>query len=154
MVIENSLSTAKLKLFYVIGLITALASTGIYFFNFNRPTANVIILTTISIIVILYIGALIIRLNYLYFYTDDKKILLRYYSAHPFLRKYKAFEIPIAFFYSYKIETSFFGLKRELYLVAKNNKKTFNYPSVSLSLYNKKKMITLIKLLDKLDSKS
>ena len=84
MIIENSLSTAKLKLFYVIGLITGLASTAIYFFNFNRPTANLVILTTISIIVILYVGALIVRLNYLYFYTDDKKILLRYYSAHPF----------------------------------------------------------------------
>lgn len=86
---------------------------------------------------LLYIILHIIDLNYI-FYNDEKdKVILRYYYAHPFLRKYRAIEIHKNKLAKYEIKSSFLGLRHELILYQKTNKGDYKYPSVSISSLSK-----------------
>jgi len=78
-----------------------------------------------------------------------KKITVRYYSAHPAFRKYKAYEIPQAYFSGYEINKSILGLKKEIVLTAKGPKGEMSFPPVSISALSKKELEYLIRFLDK-----
>jgi len=151
MIIENKFTTAKIKMGYVVTIVVTISISIYHIFEWNRPNTSAALTLVIAALIFLYLTGLIIKLNYLYVNDASNKLTVRYYSAHPFFRKYKAFEIPTSFFYTYRIENSLGGLKKELFLVSKNNKGTFNFPPVSISAFSKHKINTLIKLLDSLD---
>lgn len=151
MTIENKFTTAKIKMGYVVTLAVIVSLSIYHALEWNRPNTSAALSITISLLIFLYLSGLIIRLNYLFVSHANNKITVRYYSAHPFFRKYKAFEIPTSYFYTYRIETSLGGLKKELFIISKNNNGTFNFPPVSFSAFNKNKSTALIKLLDSLD---
>lgn len=150
MIVENKFTTAKIKMGYVVTLVVTISISLYHFFEWNRPNTSVFLSLVIAALIFLYLTGLLLKLDYLYVNDASNKLTVRYYSAHPFFRKYKAFEIPVSFFYTYRIESSFGGLKRDLYMVSQNNKGTFNFPPVSISAYNKNKLNTLIKMLDSL----
>ncbi|NPA45266.1 MAG: hypothetical protein GXO49_07020, partial [Chlorobi bacterium] len=78
------------------------------------------------------------------------KIVVRYYTAYPIFRKYKAFEIPRSYFYDYKIKSQLFGFRKTIQFIVNTPKGKFTYPSLSISLLSEKQMNDLIKMLDEL----
>jgi hypothetical protein len=78
------------------------------------------------------------------------KITIRYYTAHPIFRRYKAFELPKSYFYDYKISEKLFGFIKTFQIIVKTPKGRFNYPPLSISLLSKQQIEDLIKLSEEL----
>ncbi|NPA68730.1 MAG: hypothetical protein GXO50_08990, partial [Chlorobi bacterium] len=91
MKVENRLETAKLKNYYMImaGLIFSLS---VYYFFERRASEGYIIAALL--IAVVYLILLLRKSDYFYLEYNGNKIIVRYYTAHPFFRKYKTFEIP------------------------------------------------------------
>ena len=133
MIFENKLTTGKFKIAYI-GILGIVASLGAYvLFESMSVTSKDIIIGIISLLVCTYIFMLLLKPDYIFLSDKDGKLTVRYYSSHPFFRKYKAFEIPKRIIAKYNIEKSFFGLKKDLYFTAKTPKGIVTYPPVSIS---------------------
>jgi hypothetical protein len=152
MIIDNKYTTSKLKIVTAINMAMIVAMLALYFFDLHNPVENDIYIALISLFSLSYLTILYLKLFYFYINSDGNNIIFRFYTSHPFLRKYKAFEIPKPFFYDYKIEKSFFGLKKDLTIIVKNPNGVFKYPSVSLTAINSKKYYDLTILLNNLKS--
>ncbi len=152
MIFENKLTTAKLKMVYVI-ILGAVASLSAFFF-FERYDFWVkdLIVGIIAFLVSVYIFLLMLKPDFIYINDTKEKIIVRYYSSHPFFRKYKTFEIPIRAVDKFKINKSFGGLKRDIVFTAKNKGKIIMFPSVSITGLNKKERKVFEKFLIRLDN--
>ena len=132
MKIDNTITIAKTKMFFVISFaifISSLAYVLIAGFKYNYYFLGI---SVISLAVYIYY-----HLLNPYFFSYEKKgnkIIIRFYHAHPFIRKYKSYEIPIIAIVGYSIKTSFFGKRHEITLRIKTKKGTGNYPPLSISM--------------------
>lgn len=147
--IDNKLQTAKVKIFYIIMLTLFLALGAYYLFEPNVPMTRKIILGVLALLAISYGFMLFLRLNYFFLQDSGDFILVRFYTAHPFLRKYKAFKFPASTLKSYEINSSFFNLKHEIVIKAENNKGQFVFPKLSISLLSSADREELKQILDK-----
>ena len=147
MKIDNRLQTAKLKIYYMLmlGLIFSLSA---YYF-FERQAGSWYIITAIFIVIV-YLVLLFRKLDYFFIEYTGNKAIVRYYTAHPFLRKYRAFEIPKAYFSDYEIKKILSGFRKTVQFTIKTPKGKFKYPPLSISLMTKKQEIELIKILEEL----
>lgn len=152
MIFENKLTTGKYKIVYVvlIGLISAL--TAYFFFEPHSPNAEKIVLGIISLLVCAYIFLLILKPDFVYISDTDNKITIRYYSSHPFFRKYKAFEIPKRYVSKFLIKKSFMGIRKDLILTATGPKGIVTFPAVSITGLNKSEVKIVDKFLVKLEN--
>ncbi len=137
MTIDNVLTTGQIKITYaaLLGLAAALAVYTI--FELNASWVLYAEIAAFIVMALIYAGLLILKMNYFYINDDAKKITVRFYSAHPFFRKYKTFNFNQSAFVGYEIRSSFFGLHRELILKGKNLQGEFSFPSVSISALSK-----------------
>ncbi len=147
MTVDNRLETAKLKNYYM--LMSAVIFSLLAFYFFER-SANIGYLIGALVFVFVYIFFLFRKSDYFYLEYNGNKIIVRYYTAHPFLRKYRAFEIPKAYFFDYKIKKQAWGLLKTIQFEIKTPKGMFKYPPVSISLFPKKKEERLIKILEEI----
>lgn len=147
MKLNNYLNTAKLKIFYIVGL-GFIIGLGIYLYF--EKISNVFILGFISALIIIYITILFRKLNYLYLENTSNKIIVRYYSAFPLLRKYKSFEIPTEQFLNYEIKSFLFGFNKYVQFSVKTQKGVLKYPPVSITLLTKKQVNSLVKILNEI----
>jgi hypothetical protein len=145
MIVDNRLATAKLKIFYMIMLGMLFALTA--FFVFDN---DIIMIYPIVAIIFAYLFFVFRRSDCFYLEYAGNKITVRFYTAHPFFRKYKAIEIPKAYFFDYQIKTILFGYIQTIQFIVKTPKGRFNYPPISISLLNRKKKDALIKILNEL----
>ena len=147
MKVDNRLITAKLKIMY---MIMFLVMTALFIYSYFEHLENPIYPILIGIIAAVYIILLIRKSNYFFLEYLGNKIIVRYYTAHPIFRKYKAFEIPRVSFFDYKIKSSLLGFFKSVQFTVKTPKGKFNYPPLSISLLSKQQMVDLIKMLDEL----
>ena len=97
-----------------------------------------------------YIILNLLKLYYFHLNTNGKNIVVRFYNAHPFVRKPKSYEIKKKDFAGYEIKTSFFGFRSEIIFSLKTKKGSGKYPPVSISALNKIERKKLLKTLDNL----
>jgi hypothetical protein len=147
--IDNKLRTAKIKIFYILQLVLIFALGAYYLFEPNEEYVRTAFLTMLILIVLAYFSMLALRLNYFYLQDTGDSIMVRYYSAHPFLRSYKAFKLPANTIKSYEVKSSIFNLRHEIVIIAESNKGRFVFPSLSLSALNKTEREELYEVLDK-----
>ncbi len=147
MKVDNRLITAKLKIMY---MIMFLVMTALFIYSYFEHLENPIYPILIGTIAAVYIILLLRKSNYFFIEYLGNKIIVRYYTAHPIFRKYKAFEIPRASFFDYKINSSLLGFIKSVQFTVKTPKGEFNYPPLSISLLSKQQMGDLIKMLDEL----
>ncbi len=148
MIIENRLRTAKVRMAYLI-MFTFIGTMIAYnYIEYSRQYIKDLIFIVICLTISEYLFMLIIKLNYFSINTKGNSITIRYYTAHPLVRKYRFFKIPTVNLSSYTIEKSFLGLKKEIKFVAKKRGKTFNFPPISISGLHRTKIDKLTKLLD------
>lgn len=155
MKVDNRLRTAKLKIMYTIsGIVIFALSLYLYFEHHQKaiyPIAyNYVLPGAIIILLSLYFIFLLRRLDYFFIEFLGQKIVVRYYTAYPIFRKYKAIEIPKSYFYDYKIKSYFFGFRKTVQFIVNTPKGKFSYPPVSISLLSKKQNTELVKMLDNL----
>ncbi len=147
--IDNKFKTARIKIFYII-ILTSMFAFGIYLiFEPNKMMVKYVVAGILACLTIAYLLMLFLRLNYFFIQDNGDFILVRFYSAHPFLRKYKAFKFPVSALKSYQIKKSFFNLKKEISIKAQNHKGEFLFPTLSLSLLSDFEIEELKKILDK-----
>jgi len=147
MKIDNRLQTAKLKIYYMLmlGLILSLSA----YYKFERQAGLGYMIAAI-VIALVYLVLLLRKSDYFFIEFTGNKATVRYYTAHPFLRKYRAFEIPKAYFYDYEIKKTLGGFRKTVQFTIKTPKGRFNYPPLSISLLTKKQETELIKILEEL----
>ncbi len=139
MTIDNTLQTAKTKIFYVVILVNIIALTAYNSFEHNRTWIEMGIWGLIVILGLTYLTMLYLKLNYFFMETKGEKLIIRFYAAHPIGRKYKSIEIPARAVQSFKIvKSGFGGLKKELYITVKTPKGMFNFPPLSITLLKSK----------------
>lgn len=148
MIVDNRLATAKLKISYMI-MLAMLFGFGIFVIFKNEMW----MIYPIGAIVVTYIFFLMRRSNYFYLEFAGNKLTVRFYTAHPFLRQYKAFEIPKAYFFDYKIKTLLGGYLQTIQFTVKTPKGRFNYPPLSIALLNKEQKAKLRQILEELRPK-
>ena len=147
MKIDNRLQTAKLKIYYMLmlGLIFSLS----VYYRFERQ-AGYGYMIAVLIIVLVYLFLLLRKSDYFFIEYTGNKAVVRYYTAHPFLRKYRAFEMPKAYFYDYEFKTILGGFRKTVQFTVKTPKGKFKYPPLSISLFTKEQEVELIKILEEL----
>jgi len=155
MKVDNRLRTAKLKIMYMItGIVIFALSIYLYFEHYQigvHPIAFKYVLPgAIGLLIFIYFILLLRKLDYFFIEYLGNKIVVRYYTAYPIFRKYKAFEVPRSYFYDYKIKSKLFGYRKTVQFIVNTPKGKFTYPPLSISLLSEKQMIDLIKMLDEL----
>jgi len=147
MKIDNRLQTAKLKIFYML-MLGFIFSLSVYY-RFERQ-AGYGYMIAVLIIVLVYLFLLFRKSDYFFIEYTGNKATVRYYTAHPFLRKYRAFEIPKAYFSDYEIKRTLGGFRKTVQFTIKTSKGKFKYPPLSISLFTKKQEVVLIEILEKI----
>lgn len=147
MKIDNRLQTAKLKIFYML-MLGGIFSFGAYYVFEVR--ASIFFPTAVVLLALIYLFFLLRKSDYFYLEYTGNKIIVKYYTAHPFLRKYKAFEIPKAYFDDYVITKKLGSYIKKIQFIVKTPKGKFKYPPLSISLLTKKQEAELIKILEEL----
>jgi len=155
MKVDNRLRTAKLKITYMLTFIVILALSMYFYFEHHYITSyplsfGFLLPGAIIILSITYITFLLRKLNYFFVEYIGNKITIRYYTAYPIFRKYKAFEIPRSYFYDYKIKSNLLGFLKSVQFTVKTPKGKFKYPPLSISLLSKKQMADLVIMLDEM----
>ncbi len=148
MIIDNRLQTAKLKIFYMVMLGSLFAFTVFYVFEESKA----MIYPMIPVVGI-YLFFVLRKSNYFFLEPTINKITVRFYTAHPFFRQYKAIEIPVSYFFDYKLKSSLGGYFQNVQLIVKTPKGIFNYPPLSIVLLTKKQKMNLITVLEDLKHK-
>ena len=150
MKVDNRLNTAKLKIIYMIMLGMIFSFSAYYYFEneFNLFFRLLPVLSGITAVV--YLFFLLRKSDYFFLEYLGNKVTVRYYTAHPFLRKYRAFEIQKSLFYDYKIKKKLFGFLQAVEFTVKTPKGEFKYPPLSISLLNAEQKRELIRILDEL----
>ncbi len=147
MKVDNRFATAKLKIYYML-MLGFIFSLSVYY-RFERQ-AGYGYMIAVLIIVLVYLGLLLRKSDYFFLEYTGNKATIRYYTAHPFLRKYRAFEIPKTYFYNYEIKEYLAGFRKMLILTVKTPKGTFKYPPLSIVLLSKSQVTDLIKILEEI----
>lgn len=150
MKVDNRLNTAKLKIFYMIILAVIFSLSAYYAFENQMNLFYRSVPFIIGILVLLYIFMLVRKSDYFYLEYIGNKAIIRFYSAHPIFRKYKAIEVQKVYFFDYEIKKVFFGIRKYLFVTVKTPKGKFNYPPLSIVFLNKEQTQKMISILDEL----
>jgi hypothetical protein len=95
-------------------------------------------LLSAGILVVWFLVFQAIDFQYIYFSTNDDKIILRFYPAVKFGRKeYQTIEFPSNLLHEYTIEKSVFGMVEDLVLLVRTKRGVAEYPSVSMAALSK-----------------
>ena len=129
----------------MLGLIFSLSA---YYF-FERQ-AEIWYIIAAGAVALVYLLLLFRKSNYFYLSFQGNKIVIRYYTAHPFLRKYRALEIPKSYFDNYEIKRQLGGYRKTLHITIKTPKGKGKYPPISISLLTKKQEKELIEIIEKI----
>lgn len=148
MIIDNRFSTAQIRILYMVllGLFLIILIYGLVDHMFYRPYY----LGISALVITGYFFMHLLGLYYIYFNDDQNKVVIRFYYAHPFMRTYKAMEIPKNQISGYQIKKSLFGMRKELTIQVQSFKGSGQYPQISLSLLGKTEINKIEKSLNKI----
>lgn len=155
MKVDNRLRTAKLKIAYMLTFIVILALSMYFYFEYHYITTypisfGILLPGAMIILSIIYVTFLLRKLDYFFVEYLGNKIMVRYYTAYPIFRKYKAFEIPRSYFHDYEIKSSLLGFLKSVQFTVKTPKGKFKYPPLSITLLSKRQLDDLFNMLDEL----
>ncbi len=147
------LRTQVRRMLTLFGLIIA-ACLIIYFMPTRMKILGLGRVQIVVVMVVLYLVSSIIEsrleLNYIYFRSDARSIVLRYFSMSIFNKQKNSIEIAADAFRGYEIQESFWGRKKKLVLFEQIKDKVAKYHPVSLSGLNKRELGQLLHTLDSL----
>jgi len=129
---NNFLNVAKIRLGFIISATIFLISLAMILFVRNLEWKIVVQLFS-GAAFILYWLLHFIQPYYVSFVGKNKKMQIKYFYAHPFMRRVKGFEFTASTLIDFEIRSSFFDLKHKLYLTVKTNKTRGEYPPISIS---------------------
>ena len=139
---EEAVTLWRAKTFIIAVYLVLLTVSFVFLANF---TVRMIIICSSSFIILL-LGWLHNKMDYYYFYFSDNgnNLVFRFYSMRGiFYGKPKTIEMQKSSFVKYDILTSFFNAKESLELYQKTAKGIAKYPSISLTILNKKQKTEL-----------
>ncbi|MFZ5431391.1 MAG: hypothetical protein ACOZDD_14275 [Bacteroidota bacterium] len=130
MILDNSERIKHIKrLFYMISVLLVASFAALMFMDQVGRA-----LLAAGILVVWFLVFQAIDFQYIYFSTDDDKIILRFYPAVKFGRKeYQTIEFPSNLLHDYTIEKSVFGMVEDLVLLVRTKRGVAEYPSVSMA---------------------
>ncbi len=146
MFIENKKQAALGRLLFL--LIPLLFINIVAVLVFLGLQSDVIVLGALTVIFIFclwFAGNL--GFNYLYISFENEMLVIKYFSVSPVSGKHKMIEIPLQSLYKYEIETSIYGLRKDLILFRRTPKGIAKYPPVSITLLSDKDLAMLQKAL-------
>jgi hypothetical protein len=149
--VDNKLKVAKIRLTYIL-TISAGALLVIYSIFSNHYAEGKFLSLVVGILLCLvFLYLIIIKPEYIFFSIEDnKKLIVRNYTAFPLFRKYKAYEIILSNIFDYEIKKAFFNQLIFIRILVKKNNKIGNYPWLSLSIVSKTELKKITDNLDKL----
>lgn len=115
------------------------------FLGLNKYGWSIVILVVFVLSIVIE-GLL--QYHYIYFSDEKEKIVLRYFSLGYMNRVKKSIELPKNELQKYEITESLYGFKKKIVLHRVKNTTEAKYPSVCLSILNKKELAMLTKTLD------
>ncbi len=147
--IDNKFRTAKVRLTYIILTFATFAFLAYFAFEPNTVAVKYFIGSLIMILILTHAVMLFLRLNYFFIQDNGEFIIIRFYTAHPFFRKYKALKFPVRALKSYEIKHSFFKFKKDIIIEAETKTQKFVFPALSLSLMSPLEISEVKAILDK-----
>lgn len=149
--VDNKLQVAKLRLAFVVTFATGLIFFFLGLYSNNAGVENTISLILGIILLFVFFLLLFVKPEYVYMSIQkNSKLLVRNYTAFPFFRKYKAFEVPLNAVHSFEFSKSFFGKRRSVRILVKTKKSVGKYPWLSLSAVSKNEINKMTESLNKL----
>ena len=152
MFIDNTLSTGKFRMAYIITGLAAIGSFVCIYFKVNTVTT----LVTIGSIFAAVHFLLLLLLNPSYFSIEDDNdpIVIKRFSAYPLFRRFQAFNVRKKQLYKYTINKSLFGLRKSLVVTVRGLNKQreleeVTYPKFNISTLHKDDIVLIEKLLNK-----
>lgn len=146
MFIENKKQAALGRLLFL--LIPLLFIIIVAVLMFLGIQSDIIVLGALTVIFIFFLWfAGNLGLNYLYISFENEMLVIKYFSVSPVSGKHKMIEIPWQSLYKYEIETSIYGLRKDLILFRRTPKGIAKYPPVSITLLSDKDLTMLLKAL-------
>jgi len=136
MTIENVFNSAKIRMIYLL-LVFGAAILMLYsLFDGSglQLHRNIFIVSIVMWLVYLFMH--LVGYYYVGIGVKQKNLVLRFYNVHPFLRRYRAIEMPLNSFKDYEIKTSLFGLKKTLIVTRNTANGAIPYPPVNISAYS------------------
>ena len=129
-----------LSLLAYLAVIVVLVTSGL----FEKPvlgiSKTVYIISATSVYILYIVYAYFMNYNFFSFNDEGDKLVFRFVSLRPFDNEKRAIEIPKRDFIGFKIEKSFFNLKRDLIITIRTNKGIAKYPSISISALSEEQM--------------
>jgi len=148
MVIDNRLNTGKIRMAYIVLLSISAFSIAYAMFEGYSFREHYLALAFAGLLILVYMFMHLKNLYYFYYNDEKSHIVIRYYYAHPFMRRYKTFQIKATELDKYEITTTLFGLQKYITLYAQTGKGTAKYPAVSISALSEKELMDLEKALN------
>ena len=152
MFIDNTLSTGKFRMAYIITGLAAIGSFVCIYFKVSTVQTLCIIGSIFAAVHFL----LLLLLNPSYFSIEDDNdpIVIKRFAAYPLFRGYQAFNVRKKQLYKYTITKSLFGLRKNLVVTVRGLNKQreleeFTYPKFNISTLPKDDIVLLEKLLNK-----
>ncbi len=137
MIVHNQLNTAKIHIFFILSFSLCIITLTL-FLLIGEIHRHPVIITLPVVFFLIYLFLHFMNYQFLYFSNNGKNIIVKYCYIHPFMQTKKIFEFPAHTLAKYQIHSSFFNLKHRLDLFVITEKGLAKYPSISLSLTNKK----------------
>lgn len=149
--VDNKLQVAKIRLAFILTIVAGTILVIYSVFFKVQENVQIISLSAGIILYLLFLYLLLVKPEYIYFSVENnKKLLVRNYTAFPLFRKYKAFEIQLQSIHGYEIKTAFFNQIKLIRIHVIKNNKVGKYPWLSLSAMPKSEFEKLTTSLDKL----
>jgi len=150
MLIDNKLNTARFHLYYNMMIFICLFCVALALvFGLNTLDGQI----TIGFSVVFFIGYLIILgINPFYLSTafQNDLLVIRYFNAHPWLKKPQMMQIPYIQYANYEIISKNMGLHSVLILYQRLPEGVAKYPPISLGAFSSEQKEMLIKSLNNL----
>lgn len=151
--VDNKLKVAKIRLTYILTITggALLIIYSVFSNHYAEGKLMSLILGIVFCLVFLYL--IIIKPEYIFFsFEDNKKLIVRNYTAFPLFRKYKAYEIILSDIFDYEIKKAFFDQLIFIRILVRKNNNIGKYPWLSLSIVSKTELKKITDNLDKLIS--
>lgn len=150
MFFDNQKTVVKINKIRYIAILVYVALVSIIFFSgwFDdqilglSKTSFIVVLSALYILYI--IVSYLLNFNFFSFSDEGNKLVFKFISFRPFDNAKKAIEIEKGKFSGYKIEKSFFNMKKELILSIKTKNGVAKFPSISISALSEENL-TLLK---------
>lgn len=154
MIIDNSkvvIQDRKMMYMMTIGLtilIPIFCFADIFENSFLGISREYYVIIVCCVYLIFYIYRFILDLNFFYYNDQSEKLLFKFYSLRPFMKKRRSIEILKGSLVKYEIKTSVAGQKKTLILYQRIKNKIAKYPPISISALNTEEQSNLVNSLN------